>query len=150
MHGHIFLLQSQRLRDGIPRALRALRRRPHFSLAVAVYRQRSRRFHRGMCQQRRIVFRLDDFSALRKGLIHVAVLSNNLPRLVRCLLQLLLVCIRIPNAVQALLPFDLQLFLSLHRRPGVIRQHRHAAEGLKADWRLEGIDRRRLLHSSDA
>ena len=150
MNGHIFLLQSQRLRDGIPRALGPLRRRPHFSFAVAVYRQRGRRLHRGMRQQRRVIFRLDDLSAICKCRLYVAVLTDHFACFPRRILQLFLVRLRVPNAVRALLPLDVQLFPSLDRRPSVISQHRHATEGLKADGRLKCIDCRCLLHACEA
>src|SRR5260370_18442005 len=65
------------------RPLRALRRRPHFGFAVAVRCHRGWWLHRCLRQQRRIAFRFDDFSALREGLIHIAVLAHNLPRLPR-------------------------------------------------------------------
>ena len=149
MNDHIFLLQSERLRDGVSRALRTLRRSPHFRFAVAKQRQRGRGLHGGVRQQRRVIFRLDDFPALREGLIHVTVLAHDLARLARRFLQLLLVGVRIPNAVRALLPFDLQFFPSLHRRPSIIRKYSHAAERLESDGRLERFDGFRLLHACD-
>src|SRR5258708_20015914 len=103
-----------------------------------------------MRQQRRVILRLDDFAALRKSLIHVAEFTNYLPRLARRLLQLFLISVRVPNAVRALLPLDLQLFPPCHGAGGLTRQHRHAAKRLKADGWLERIDRFRLLHSGDA
>ena len=149
MHGHVFLLQSQRLRDSIARALRTLRGRPHFCFAVAVYRQGSRRLHRGMRQQRRIILRLDDFSSLRKGVVHVAIFSDDLARLTRRFLQFFFVSIRIPGTVRALFPFNLEFLSSLHRCPGVIRQHGHAAVRLKSNGWFERFDGLCLLYTGN-
>ncbi len=103
-----------------------------------------------MRQQRRVVFRLNNFSALCKCRVHITILADNFSRLARRSLQFLFVSVRVPNAMRALFPLGLQFFPSLHRGPSVIRQHRHAAERLKTDRWFERINCRRLLHARDS
>ena len=52
--------------------------------------------------------------------------------------------------MRAGLPFHLQFFLSLHRRPSVVRQHRDPTQRLIHNWRLESVDRFGSLHTSNA
>ena len=83
MAGDVFLLDPQSSSDSILHALRALRARPDVHFPVAKFRQRRRRLHRRVRQQRRVIFRFDDLAALSKLRVHIADVAENLPRFPR-------------------------------------------------------------------
>ncbi len=149
IHCHIFFLRAHRLRDRIARAHRALRRHPCFHFSVAIHRQRRRRLHRSMRQQRRIIFRLYNLSALRKPLVHIPNFPDHFTRLPRRLFQFLAVRPGVKDLVRAFVPFYFQLLPPLHRRPRAVRQYRNAAQRLHIYRRLERGNRLRRLHSAD-
>ena len=146
----VFLLRPHGCGDGIARAHGALRRRPSLYFSVAVNRQRRRRLHRSMRQQRRVILGFDDFSALRKRGVHVSYIPHDFSGLSRGLLQFPAIRGGVENPVRALFPIDLQFSSSLHCRPGIVCKHGHAAERLKQNRRFESVDGGRLFYTRNS
>ena len=104
---------------------------PSCDLAVLELRHRDRRFHRSVRQMRDVVVGFDDLAALGEFGVDVAEFRDHLARLARGLLQLLLVFIGVVDAFGPWSQSDLQLLAALERSPGVVGDHRHAAQWLE-------------------
>src|SRR5258708_5575414 len=148
VNGHILFLCAHCLRNRIPRALRILRWNPRFHFPIAINRQRRRRFHRSVRQQRRIIFRLNHLSVLCERFVYVPDFPDNFPWLPRRLFQLFAIRSRIKNFVRALVPFHLQLLSPLHSRPRAVRQHGDSAQRLHIDRRLVSRNRLGFFHAA--
>ena len=95
-------------------------------------RHRDRRLHRRVGQERHVVLGLDDRAAEANARSTSPPLRTTLPRL-RAPSHAASACSwsDVEDGVRAEVPLDLQLLAALHRRPGVVRNHRDAAERLE-------------------
>ena len=132
--GDVLRLDPHHLRDGVLHGLRILRRRPDFDFAVLDIPRRQRAAPSAHAPaSRRVVFRL---VRLRRA-------GERLDRRRPCCAPLCRACatvvdqlrfegIRIVVRVGPEVPIDLELLAALHGRPGIVGNHRHAAQRLES------------------
>ena len=149
--GDVLLVDAQRRRHRFLHRLRILRRRPDRDLAVLEFGHRRRRLHRGVRRQRRVVGRLEHLAASwRTRRRRCRGCGRPCPACWTVAISCFLNASDSKRAVRAVVPLDLQLPAPLERRPGVVGDHRDAAERLEQMRRLERVERHRLLHALDA
>ena len=142
-----FLSMPSASRHGVLRRLRILLRTPDGDLAVAEVRHCGGRLHRGVRQQRRVVRRLEYLAALGELGVDVADVPRHLTRLRHRRDQFLLEALGLEARVRAVRPLHLELLPTLHRRPGVVRNHRNAAERLEPVRQLQRLERDGLTNA---
>jgi hypothetical protein len=128
--------------------VRILGRRPCHDLTVFVLGHSCRRLQRRMRQKRHVIRSLVDLAGAREYGVDVADVAHHFLRFLGGLEQRLLVGLRIVARVLARVPRDLQLLATLHRRPDVVGNHRHAAQCLEGIRRFGWGDHHRLLHAA--
>src|ERR1700730_3648055 len=149
MADYVFFRDSQLSRNDVLHSLRILRRGPQYRFAVLEFREGNQRLHRGVRKKRNVVVRLIYLVGFGKRRIRVTDIAHHFAWIVRGCSQFDFVRVRIVSFVWSVNPSDVQLLAALKRSPGVIRNNRDAAKGLKRRGRLEGINWNSLTYACD-
>ncbi len=140
---------AERLGEVLPRAVGALHRRPDLDLVAGDVDQRRRRLHRDMRHVRLVVLGADHLGRAGERGVGVALLADHLAGLGRGRRHLLVVLLAVVDAVRAVVPLDLQRLATLDRRPGVVGDHRDAAERRELGRRHAALDLHDVLDPGD-
>ena len=147
VHHHLLGLDADGLGDVVARLAWALHRRPHLPLAARHPRGCRRRLHGGMRDVRSVVLGCDHLGSGGQRLVDVALVALDLAALLHGGFELGAVGLGIVDLVGSIVPGDLERVPPLERRPGVLGDHRNAAErrefGRSRRWR----DLHDLLHA---
>ncbi len=145
--GDVRGVQAEAFGDVVAHRLRALEAAPDLALAAGHTRRGRRRLHRGLRQVRDVVVGLHRLGGAAHRGIDIAAVANHLARLVARGLHRAAVGGGIVSRVRAAVPVELERFAALHRRPGVVGDHRHAGQRRKRHRQRRALDLDDLHHA---
>ena len=127
--GDVLGRKAEHLGHQIVRGLRALHAGPDLRLAVGDARRRRRRLHRRMGEMRDVVFGLDLLGGAGERRLRSRLrCARPEPGLRAVASSVCAIGLRVVGRVGAVVPLDLQRLAALDRRPGVVGDHRDAAQ----------------------
>src|SRR5262245_59790161 len=145
----IILVDAEGGRDRVLYGLRILGGGVDERLAVLEIDYRRRRLHGRMRQVWDVIFGLVNLSALGEFGVNVADVPHDLLRLADGFEERLFVYSRVIARVLARFPIQFEFLAALHRGPGVVGDHRHAAQSLESVRRFECGKFHDLLHAAN-